>query len=174
MTRPASLEHHPDLIEMRERYERAGSSSVAQAIEGLGLLAGLYLAISPWVVGFNGLSRLSVSNLVTGIVVAALALAFASAYGRTYGVSWVAPVIGIWTIIAPWITGSATRGSIWNNVVTGIVILLLGLGAVAMGTKKMAGMSHKGNTSHRGDTSHRTDMPGRADMPNRPDFPNRP
>src|ERR1044072_8429082 len=72
MTRPTSLEHHPDLIEMRERYERAGYSLVDQNIEGLGLLAGLYLAISPWVVGFNGLSRLAVSNLVTGIAVAAL------------------------------------------------------------------------------------------------------
>jgi len=166
--RPASLEHHPDLIEMRERYERAGSSSLAQTIDGLGLLAGLYLAISPWVVGFNGLSRLAVSNIVTGIAIAALALAFASAYGRTYGISWVAPVIGIWTIIAPWITGSATVGSIWNNVVTGIVILLLGLGAVAMGSKKMAGAANKGNMSHRGEASHRTDTPNRPDFPNRP------
>ncbi|MEU8381028.1 SPW repeat protein [Streptosporangium sp. NPDC048865] len=169
MTRPTSLEHHPDLIEMRERYERAGSSSVAQTIEGLGLLAGLYLAISPWVVGFNGLSRLTVSNLVTGIAVAALALAFASAYGRTYGISWVAPVIGIWTIVSPWITGSATRGSIWNNVVTGIVILLLGLGAVAMGSKKMSSMGQRRDMPHHmGDTSNRTDMPHRPDMPNRP------
>ncbi|MEU4534891.1 SPW repeat protein [Streptosporangium sp. NPDC023825] len=168
MTRPTSLEHHPDLIEMRERYERAGSSSIAQVIEGLSLLAGLYLAISPWVVGFNGLSRLTVSNLVTGIAVAALALAFASAYGRTYGISWVAPVIGIWTILAPWITGSATRGSIWNNVITGIVILLLGLGAAAMASKKMTNMSQRRGMSHMGDTSNRSDMPHRPDMPNRP------
>ena len=118
-------------------------------------------------VGFNGLSRLAVSNLVTGIAVAALALAFASAYGRTYGMSWVAPVIGIWTIVAPWITGSATRGSIWNNVVTGIVILLLGLGAVAMGSKKMSGMARRRLHSHMGDNS-------RPDMPHRPDLPNRP
>ena len=168
MTRPASLEHHPDLIEMRERYERAGSSSVAQVIDGLGLLAGLYLAISPWVVGFSGLSRLSVSNLVTGIAVAALALAFASAFGRTYGISWVVPVLGIWTIVAPWITGSATRGSIWNNVVTGIVILLLGLGAVAMGSKRMSGVSSRRDMPHIGDTSNRSDMPNRPDLPHRP------
>ncbi|WP_433378396.1 SPW repeat protein [Streptosporangium sp. CA-115845] len=174
MMRPASLEQHPDLIEMRERYERAGSSSVAQVIDGLGLLAGLYLAISPWVVGFNGLSRLTVSNLVTGIVVAALALGFASAYGRTYGISWVVPIIGIWTIISPWVTGSATTANIWNNVVTGAVIFLLGLGAVAVGSKRMPGMGHKGDMSHRGDMPHRTDMPNRPDMTNRPDFPNRP
>lgn len=169
MMRPASLEQHPDLMQMRERYERAGSSSAAQGIDGLGILAGLYLATSPWIIGFNGLSRLTVSNLVTGIAVAALALGFASAYGRTYGVSWVLPIIGLWTIVTPWATGSATTGNIWNNVVTGVVILLLGLGAVAVGTKKMPGMSHRGDmSSHRPDMPNRTDMPGRGDMPNRP------
>ena len=105
MIRPAGLEQHPDLIEMRERYERAGSSAAAQGIDGLTLLAGLWLAISPWVVGFNGLSRISVSNLVTGIALAALAMAFATAFGRTYGLSWIVPIIGIWTIIVPWATG---------------------------------------------------------------------
>jgi hypothetical protein len=107
----------------------------AQATDGATLLAGLYLAISPWVVGFNGLSRLTVSNLVTGIALAALGLGFASAYGRTYGLSWIAPIIGIWTIVSPWIVRSATTSTIWNNVVTGAVILLLGLGAVAVGAR---------------------------------------
>jgi hypothetical protein len=108
----------------------------AQAIDGVTLLAGLYLAISPWVVGFNGMSRLAVSNLVTGIALAALALGFASAYGRTYGLSWIAPIIGVWTIVAPWVARSSTTASIWNNVVTGAVILGFGLGAVAVGARQ--------------------------------------
>jgi hypothetical protein len=137
MTRPTGLEAHPDIVAMRANYERASSSTAAQVIDGLTLLAGLYLAISPWVVGFNGLSRLSVSNLVTGLALAALALGFASAFGRTYGLTWIAPILGIWTILSPWIIRSHTTGSIWNNVITGIVILLLGLGAMAVGTRKM-------------------------------------
>ncbi|MCW2878464.1 MAG: repeat protein [Sphaerisporangium sp.] len=137
MTRPTGLEAHPDIVAMRAKYERASSSTAAQVIDGLTLLAGLYLAISPWVVGFNGLSRLSVSNMVTGLALAALALGFASAYGRTYGLTWIAPILGVWTILSPWIIRSHTTGSIWNNVITGIVILLLGLGAMAVGTRKM-------------------------------------
>ncbi|WP_214411663.1 SPW repeat protein [Sphaerisporangium fuscum] len=144
MTRPTGLEAHPDIVEMRAKYERAGSSMVAQVIDGLTLLAGLYLAISPWVVGFNGLSRLSVSNLVTGLALAALALGFASAYGRTYGLTWIAPILGVWTIISPWVIRSHTTGSIWNNVITGIVILLLGLGAMAVGNRSMPGPMHGG------------------------------
>ncbi|MFC4533408.1 SPW repeat protein [Sphaerisporangium dianthi] len=137
MTRPTGLEAHPDIVAMRAKYERASSSTAAQMIDGLTLLAGLYLAISPWVVGFNGLSRLSVSNMVTGLALAALALGFASAFGRTYGLTWIAPILGVWTIVSPWIIRSHTTGSIWNNVITGIVILLLGLGAMAVGSRKM-------------------------------------
>ncbi|AWS46071.1 SPW repeat protein [Streptosporangium sp. 'caverna'] len=172
MIRPAGLEQHPDLIEMRERYERAGSSTAAQGIDGLSLLAGLWLAISPWVVGFNGLSRISVSNLVTGIALAALAMAFAAAFGRTYGLSWIAAIIGIWTIIVPWVTGSATTSTIWTNVVTGVVIFLLGMGAVAVSARKMPNMG--GRTSHMSnDMSGRTsNMPGSSmpghNMPGRP------
>jgi hypothetical protein len=136
MTRPAGLERHPDIMELRAKYERAASTTSAQAVDGLTLLAGLYLAISPWVVGFNGLTRLTVCNLVTGFALAALALGFASAYGRTHGLSWIAPIIGVWTIVAPWIVQSSTRASIWNNVATGIVIFLLGLGAVAVGIRQ--------------------------------------
>jgi hypothetical protein len=135
MTRPG-LERHPDILEMRDRYERASCTPVAQAVDGLSMLSGLYLAISPWVVGFQSLTRLSISNLVTGLALAALALGLASAYGRTHGLSWIPPLIGLWTIIAPWVMGSATRASIWNNVITGAVILLLGLGAMAVGMRQ--------------------------------------
>ncbi|MFC6084594.1 SPW repeat protein [Sphaerisporangium aureirubrum] len=137
MTRPTGLETHPDIMEMRAKYERASCSAGAQAIDGMTLLAGLYLAISPWVVGFNGNSRMAVNNLVVGLFLAALGLGFASAYGRTYGLTWLAPVLGVWTILSPWILRSATTGTIWNNVVTGVIILLLGLGAMAVGTRQM-------------------------------------
>ncbi|MEO3809086.1 SPW repeat protein [Sphaerisporangium sp. B11E5] len=137
MTRPTGLDTHPDIVEMRAKYERASCSKFAQAIDGLTLLAGLYLAISPWVAGFFGLPRITVSNLVTGLFLAALGVGFASAYGRTYGLTWLAPVLGVWTILSPWILRSATTSTVWNNVVTGVVILLLGLGAMAVGSRPM-------------------------------------
>jgi hypothetical protein len=135
MTRPTGLETHPDIVAMRAKYERASFSATAQAIDGMTLLAGLYLAISAWVVGFNGDARMAVNNLIIGLFLAALGLGFASAYGRTYGLTWLAPVLGVWTIVSPWIIRSVSAGTIWNNVVTGIVILLLGIGAMAVGSR---------------------------------------
>jgi hypothetical protein len=51
--RPLSIEEHPDLAALRLRYERAAETRVAQLVDGLTFLAGLYAAVSPWVAGFN-------------------------------------------------------------------------------------------------------------------------
>ncbi|WP_169946727.1 SPW repeat protein [Microbispora sp. H11081] len=135
MAGPTGLERHPDVTELRQTYDRAGSTAPAQVLEGLAFLAGLYLALSPWIVGFFGFSGLTVSNLVTGLVVSALALGLASAYGRTYGLGWLLPVLGVWAIVSPFVVragSEATATTIWNNVVTGIVTVALGAAALAM------------------------------------------
>ncbi|MEV5412158.1 SPW repeat protein [Thermopolyspora sp. NPDC052614] len=127
------MRQHPDIVEMRERYDLAASQPTMQVAEGLTLLSGLYLALSPWIVGFTDRQGITINNLVTGLVVAALALGFHSAFGRTHGLAWVLPVLGIWTIIAPWVIrgDQSTTGSIWSNVVVGVLITLLGLAALA-------------------------------------------
>jgi hypothetical protein len=132
------METHPDIVAMRMPYERAAESRIAQATEGLALLAGVYLVISPWVVGFTQLQTITVNNLVTGIAVALLALGFASAFGRTHGLTWVLPLIGIWTIISPWVVSGEVNitSVVVNNVILGAVILLLGLAATAFGMRR--------------------------------------
>ncbi|PRX06474.1 UNVERIFIED_ORG: SPW repeat-containing protein [Actinomadura viridilutea] len=141
MTHPADIERHPDIAELRTRYELAAASPTAQALDGLTVLAGLYLALSPWIVGFNYLGPITVNNLITGLAVAGLGLGFALAFGRTYGIAWIAPVIGIWTIISPWVIagGMETTGTIVSNVVVGAIILVLGLATLGLaGTRAMA------------------------------------
>lgn len=80
--------------------------------------------------GFNGMHSIAASNLITGLALALIGAGLASAYGRTHGMAWVAPIVGIWTIITPWvISGSdATTATIANNVATGAVAV----GATAM------------------------------------------
>jgi hypothetical protein len=133
MTTHPSIEQHPDVAEMRSRFERATTTPRAQAIETLGLLTGLFLAASPWIVGFNGLTTLAVCNLITGVAYALCMGGFGSAYERTHAMAWAAVAIGAWTIIAPWVVAGNvdTTRSIVNNVIVGAVALLLGL-AMAM------------------------------------------
>ncbi|MBX6387341.1 MAG: SPW repeat protein [Microbispora sp.] len=135
MVGPTGLERHPDVTELRQTYDRAGSTAPAQVLEGLSFLAGLYLALSPWIVGFFGLRSMTVNNLITGLVVSGLALGLASAFGRTYGVGWLLPLLGVWAIVSPFVLRAgreATATTIWNNVAIGIVILALGAAALAM------------------------------------------
>jgi hypothetical protein len=130
-----TMHMHPDIAELRAKYELAAESPAAKVVAGLIFLAGLYLAVSPWVVGFrSGFANVSVNNLIVGVALALLALGFASAYGRTHGIAWITPVIGLWTIIAPWVVSPhiAPASMIWNNVVTGVIVLLLGLGATSL------------------------------------------
>jgi hypothetical protein len=139
MVRPTvSIDDHPEIAELRDRFDRVAETPTARSVDGLKLLSGLWLALSPWAVGFRPVApSLTVSNLVCGITVAVLGLCFAAFWGRTHNLAWVVPVIGAWTIVAPWLAhavhgGRLDGGIIANNVITGLVILALGLAATTM------------------------------------------
>ena len=133
----SSMETHPDILDMRKRHEmaeRASTTPRGQAIETLALLTGLYLAASPWIAGFNGLTTLAVNNLILGIAYALLMSGgFGRAYERTHGMAWACCALGLWTIISPWAVAGdvSTTRSVVNNVIVGVIALLLGLAASA-------------------------------------------
>jgi hypothetical protein len=131
----SAIDQHPDIVGLRARYAEVSDKPFAGMIEGLCLLTGLWLAISPWVVGFDNIASLRVSNLVVGLALAVLAMGYGSVLERTHGLGWVAVAIGIWTIIAPWVvTGNAnTHDTIWNNCFTGGAACLLGLLTMGLG-----------------------------------------
>ncbi|WP_031511253.1 SPW repeat protein [Streptomyces megasporus] len=136
MATPTSrIEEHPDLVQMRARYAQAASTPTARGLEALTMLTGLYLAISPWIVGFDGFTRLAVNNLVCGLTLALLGLAFATAYERTYGMSWVPAAIGVWLIVSPWVVSGEvdTTRTVVNNVIIGALAILLSLALLAIG-----------------------------------------
>ncbi|MGK5693811.1 SPW repeat protein [Streptomyces sp. URMC 128] len=140
------MESHPDIVEMRQRHtlaERAATTPRAQAIEALALLTGLYLAASPWITGFPGgtFSRLAINNLIVGIGYALLMSGgFGRAYDRTHSMAWAACGLGAWTIIAPWVVAGNvdTTRTITNNVITGVIALLLALAASAAASSRSA------------------------------------
>lgn len=135
----AGIDQHPDVMELRARYERAAAKPLAQLTDGLVFLIGLYLAISPWVVGFSAMRGMAVNDLITGIALALIGAGLVSAYGRTHGMAWVAPIVGIWTIITPWVihgaASTATAGTIANNVAVGAVAVVVGLAAMSIAMK---------------------------------------
>lgn len=134
-TDTATISQHPDLMELHARYERAFDTPQAWASEGLMLLAAAYAAISPWVVGFNDLSRgLTVSNLIVGLTLAVLCLGFAASNLHLHGLAWVSPLMGVWLIISPWVVQGTDRtvGVIVSNVVVGGCVVVIGAAMTAV------------------------------------------
>ncbi|GAB2444380.1 SPW repeat protein [Streptomyces incanus] len=145
-----TMESHPDIAEMRERHaqaERAVTTQRGQAVEALALVTGLYLAASPWIAGFNGFTTLAVNNLITGIAYALLLSGFGQAYERTHARAWAAAMLGVWTIIAPWVVAGsvATTRTVVSNVIVGGIALLLALAAgMAVGGTDRGGTARGG------------------------------
>jgi hypothetical protein len=129
---------------LRAGYERAAESMSAHFTFGLALLTGLYVAVSPWIVGFSGTASLGTSDLVVGIAVAFLAYGFATTLDRAHGMTWTLPVIGLWVVVSPWIMSGAapTTGMIWSNVVAGALMTFLGLNATYFGIRTRAAATH--------------------------------
>lgn len=131
----APMHTHPDIIALRERYDQAAEQPTVHIVEGLMLLSGLYAAASAWIVGFTAQPNLTVSNLISGTAIGLLAVAFGSAYGRTHGMTFVAPLLGIWLIVSPWVVAGVDTSTsmIWSNVVVGALVCVLGLATAALG-----------------------------------------
>ncbi|MEE1794077.1 SPW repeat protein [Streptomyces sp. BE308] len=123
------LAGHPDVPEMRERYDRMLGGRDVALVDGPAFLVGLYCAVSPWVLHFTASQPALVThNLVMGIAIAVLALGFSVMPERMYGLSWAMCAMGAWIIVSTWVVGSSPdTGVIINNVVVGGLTVLLGL-----------------------------------------------
>lgn len=133
----SSIDHHPDLLALRERYGHAAESMTAQGTFGLTLLTAVYAALSPWIVGFQDARALAVNDFVVGITCVALAFVFAMALDRSHGMTWTLPVFGVWFIVSPWILHGVSPhgGMLWSNVIAGAVLTVLGLNAMYFGMR---------------------------------------
>ncbi|UYP21097.1 SPW repeat protein [Rhodococcus sp. Z13] len=130
---------HPDIVEMRERYDRMAEQPTAQLTDGLMMVAGLYAAASAWIIGFADQMPLVMSNLICGVAIAVLGMALGSAYGRTHGLAFVAPLLGLWLIVSPWLVSgvTTTTSMIWSHIIAGAVVCVLGLLTTMMGTDRL-------------------------------------
>lgn len=98
-------------------------SSALKTASGLNFIAGIYLIISAWIGSINGGER--ANGIIFGIIVAILA---ASRFAESTGpwASWLNALIGIWLIISPWVYGYTATGWMWNLLLVGIAVLVVG------------------------------------------------
>lgn len=91
---------------------------------GLTILAAIWLVISPWVLHAT-VAQAYWNDVPVGIAIIIIGLLRYTDVYDTSWLSWANIVLGVWTIVCPWILGFAAGQMYWSNVIDGIVILCL-------------------------------------------------
>lgn len=96
----------------------------------INLILGLWLLVSPWVLGFTSMVTPMWSHIIVGVIIALLALwrALEPADESRVWASWAMAVLGLYSVISPWVFGySATTRLVLSDVVAGIIIAALAI-----------------------------------------------
>lgn len=96
------------------------------------MLAGFFVALSPWIVGFGESESLAIVDVAVGTVVAALGVSFAVVAGRTRCLVWLCLALGAWMTAAVWVVSDApvTTATVATHVSAGLTIVVLNILAV--------------------------------------------
>lgn len=92
----------------------------------LNAVLGVWVILSPWVLGYQDTRLAMINALVVGLALSAAALG-AIFVPRAWE-EWTEVVLGAWLVIAPWVFGFSTHyQATLGTVVTGLVIVALAL-----------------------------------------------
>lgn len=126
-----SRRHEPDYVEWHEMEKRWRPPVVASVASAVNFLAGVWLVLAPFVLGFGttgGVVKGYWNEIVLGVVVAMLALVRVFAPQETPWFSVVNGVLGLWLIVSPFVLGYEGPDapmSIAVDVSTGAVIAVM-------------------------------------------------
>jgi ABC-type uncharacterized transport system permease subunit len=99
------------------------------SLSGLNFLAGLWLIIAPWVLGYSSRDP-RWNDVVFGAIIAIFALMRITGGFREVWLSVTNAAIGVWIFIAAWaIDYTSTAGA--NDIIMGIIVFLLAAGSVS-------------------------------------------
>jgi hypothetical protein len=89
-------------------------------------LLGIWLFVSPWVLGYDSRSAIALNINVFGALIALLA---AFDLYKTYAWAVVVNLLaGLWVAVSPWVGSLADRGAMMvNSVVVGAAVVVLAL-----------------------------------------------
>jgi len=104
----------------------------AKTLNWIIAVGGLWELIAPFVLGYSKHTTPMWDAVIVGIVLIILGVwaALANASGTVKILSWINAVLGLWLIVAPFILSySKLATPMWNDIIVGIIILVLGVWA---------------------------------------------
>jgi membrane protein YdbS with pleckstrin-like domain len=105
------------------------------------LVLGIWLAVSPYVLGYADQATPAWNAYVVGVVILVIAAAAIWAFQKWE--EWINAVLGLWLIVSPWILGySEVATPLWNQIIVGVVVGGLAMWSV-IGERPTGGLAHK-------------------------------
>jgi hypothetical protein len=86
------------------------------------LILGAILFLSPWMFGFDA-GRASENANIAGIAIAALAIAALAAFAIWE--EWLNLIVGLWTLVSPWVLGFQGTTAMTVHVVIGAAVAII-------------------------------------------------
>ena len=86
------------------------------------LILGAILFFSPWIFGFASGPQTQ-NAVITGLIIAVLSIAALAAFA--FWEEWLNLLLGLWTLISPWVLGFHNSSAMPVYVVIGILVAAL-------------------------------------------------
>jgi hypothetical protein len=94
--------------------------SNARLCDVANLILGLFLLLSPWLVGYSGAP--AQNALISGVVIAGLSVAALAAFAQWE--EWLNLLLGLWVLVSPWVLGfQGTAATV--HIAVGILVAAL-------------------------------------------------
>ena len=120
----------------------AARGMAAQAAASLGILTGLWVALSPFfLVLQHGGGNANIADLIAGVAVAGAGVVAVASRQGFGGLQFGSLILGVWVIISSFILDAKftiATPMFWSNTVAGVVLVILaaaGLGALRRATR---------------------------------------
>ncbi len=95
-------------------------------------IGGVWEILAPFILSYSAAKTPMWDAIIIGVVLVILGAwaGLANASGTVKALSWVNAVLGLWLIIAPFILAySSVKAAMWNDIIVGIIIVVLGVWA---------------------------------------------
>jgi hypothetical protein len=128
-TELSARRHRPVEPAPPRRSARPDWREAVTTLSGLNLLAGIWLVVAPWVLGYSGADP-RWNDWVFGAIVGILALVRITAGQRDSWLSWINALVGVWLFVAAF-TIDQTSAAQANDIVLGVIVFVLAVASAA-------------------------------------------
>lgn len=103
----------------------ADDRSQARTASAINIAAGIWLILAPFILGYTEIVQALWNDIIVGVIVAVIAALRVFTPVRSNWLSWVNVILGFWLIVAPFILGYPIATPRWNDIILGIIIIVL-------------------------------------------------